>query len=284
MAVIHKGVDKIIDSATPANEITIAEVRSTIDNQANKADVGHGHNIDDLTDVEVTGASAGQVLSFTMDLNGTGVPGWEAATVSSSGGSGATTMDQLNDVDFSTTTPQNLDVLQYNGSHWEPATISGGGGGTSNVGVLDDLTDVNATTPGNNQVLAWTGSAWEPANPAVASTAVLTSSGITFDDSSGDNEYVYGTAPQLQVNISAPQDGEGLVYQSGKWVNGAVAGSGSADLGIAVTTAGGDVDYEFNATTPSGVPSMDTSSLATGATMMWNGSSWVDSGLIIETI
>lgn len=280
MAVIHKGVDKIIDSSS--NEVVIATVKATIDNQVNKADVGHGHNIDDLTDVEVTGASAGQVLSFTMNLNGTGVPGWEPATVTS-GGSGATSMGQLSDVDLSTTTPQNLDVLQYNGSQWEPATISGGGG-TSNVANLDDLTDVNATTPGNNQVLAWTGSAWEPANPATATAAVLTDAGVTFDNSSGDNEYIYGSAPQLVVNISAPQDGEGLVYQSGQWINGAVAGSGSADLGISVTTAGGDVDYEFNATTPTGVPSMDTSSLAAGSTMMWNGSSWVDSGLIIESI
>ena len=184
MAVIHKGVDKIIDSNS--NEVVIATVKATIDNQANKADVGHGHNIDDLTDVEVTGASAGQVLSFTMNLNGTGVPGWEPATVSSSGGSGATNMGQLSDVDLTTTTPQNLDVLQYNGSQWEPATISGGGG-TSNVANLDDLTDVNATTPGNNQVLAWTGSAWEPANPATATAAVLTDAGVTFDNSSGDN-------------------------------------------------------------------------------------------------
>ena len=280
MAVIHKGVDKIIDSSE--NEVVIATVKATIDNQVNKADVGHGHNIDDLTDVEVTGASAGQVLSFTMNLNGTGVPGWEPATVSSSGGSGATNMSQLSDVDFSTA-PANTEILQYNGTHWVPAAISGGGGGTSNVANLDDLTDVNVTTPGANQVLAWTGSAWEPANPATATAAVLTDAGVTFDNSSGDNEYIYGSAPQLVVNISAPQDGEGLVYQSGQWINGAVAGSGSADLGIAVTTAGGNVDYEFNATTPSGVPSMDTSSLAAGSTMMWNGSSWVDSGLVIET-
>jgi hypothetical protein len=282
MAVIHKGVDKIIDSS--ANEVVIATVKATIDNQVNKADVGHGHNIDDLTDVEVTGATAGQVLSFTMNLNGTGVPGWEPSTVSSSGGSGATNMGQLSDVDLTTTAPQSLDVLQYNGTQWEPATISGSGGGTSNVANLDDLTDVTATSPSPNQVLAWTGSAWEPANPATATAAVLTDAGVTFDNSSGDNEYIYGSAPQLVVNISAPQDGEGLVYQSGQWINGAVAGSGSVDLGIAVTTAGGDVDYEFNATTPSGVPSMDTSSLASGSTMMWNGSSWVDSGLIIESI
>ena len=276
MAVIHKGVDKIQDSASPPNLVTIAELRTTVDALSSKADATHAHTLDSLSDVTATGAIDGQSLVYNSGS-------WAPATVTSGSGGGATTLGGLSDVDLSTTTPQNLDVLQYNGSQWERATISGGGG-TSNVGVLNDLTDVNATTPGNNQVLAWTGTAWEPANPATATAAVLTDAGVTFDNSSGDNEYIYGSAPQLVVNISAPQDGEGLVYQSGQWVNGAVAGSGSLDLGIAVTTAGGDVDYEFNATTPTGVPSMDTSSLATGATMMWNGSSWVDSGLIIESI
>ena len=59
--------------------------------------------------------------------------------------------------------------------------------------------------------------------------------------------------------------------------------SSSTALGISVSTAGNDVEYEFNVTTPTGVPAMDTSSLVLGSTMMWNGSSWVDSGLIIET-
>lgn len=276
MAVIHKGVDKIQDSASPPNLVTIAELRTTVDTMSSKADSAHSHALNDLSDVTATGAIDGQSLVYNSGS-------WAPATVTSGSGGGATNLGGLSDVDLTTTAPQNLNVLQYNGSQWTPATISGGGGGTSNVANLDDLTDVNATTPGNNQVLAWTGSAWEPANPATATAAVLTDAGVTFDNSSGDNEYIYGSAPQLVVNISAPQDGEGLVYQSGQWVNGAVAGSGSADLGIAVTTAGGNVDYEFNAITPSGVPSMDTTSLAAGSTMMWNGSSWVDSGLVIET-
>lgn len=277
MAVIHKGVDKIQDSSSPPNLVTIAELRTTVDTMSSKADAVHSHALNDLSDVTATGAIDGQSLVYNSGS-------WAPATVTSGSGGGATTLGALSDVNLNST-PQPLDVLQYNGStsQWEPAAVSGGGGGTSNVANLDDLTDVNATTPGNNQVLAWTGSAWEPANPATASAAVLTDAGVTFDNSSGDNEYIYGSAPQLVVNISAPQDGEGLVYQSGQWINGAVAGSGSADLGIAVTTAGGNVDYEFNATTPSGVPSMDTSSLAAGSTMMWNGSSWVDSGLVIET-
>lgn len=233
-------------------------------------------NLDDLNDVTATGAIDGQVLSYN---SGT----WSPATVTS-GGSGATNMEQLSDTDLVTTAPQSEDFLKYNGSQWVPAALPAGGG-TSNVANLDDLTDVNAATPGNNQVLAWTGSAWEPANPAVASTAVLSSSGITFDDTSGDNEYVYGTAPQIQVNISSPQPGDALVYDdtSGKWINGATAGSGSLDLGIDVTVSGGNVDYEFNSPTPQGYPSVDTSTLATGSTMMWDGSNWVNSGLIIES-
>lgn len=143
MAIVHKGVDKIIDGS--GNEIIIADVQATVQNQVNKADATHDHGIAALTDVAVAGAADGQVLAYTSNLNSTGSPGWEAITVTASG-------------------------------------------------------------------------------------------------------------------------------------------SGAADLGIAVNVSGSDVDYEFNATTPSGVPSMDTSSLPSGSTMSWNGTNWVNSGLIIEII
>ena len=86
--------------------------------------------------------------------------------------------------------------------------------------------------------------------------------GIETSDVSGTTHYDFGVNPTF---------------------GGSSSGTGSAPaLGISVSTAGADVEYEFNATTPTGVPSMDTSSLASGSTMMWDGSSWVDSGLIIE--
>ena len=56
------------------------------------------------------------------------------------------------------------------------------------------------------------------------------------------------------------------------------------ELGIQATNAGGDTDYEFGVTPISGITSMDTSSLPAGSTLMWDGTAWQTSGLIIENI
>ena len=61
-------------------------------------------------------------------------------------------------------------------------------------------------------------------------------------------------------------------------------GGGGMELGIQATTAGGDTDYEFGVTPISGITSMDTSSLPAGSTLMWDGTAWQTSGLIIENI
>ena len=62
------------------------------------------------------------------------------------------------------------------------------------------------------------------------------------------------------------------------------SGGGGIELGIQATTAGGDTDYEFGVTPVSGITSMDTSSLPAGSTLMWDGTAWQTSGLIIENI
>lgn len=59
---------------------------------------------------------------------------------------------------------------------------------------------------------------------------------------------------------------------------------GGMELGIQATKTGSDTDYNFGAAPVSSITEMDTSSLPAGSTLMWDGTAWQTSGLIIESI
>jgi hypothetical protein len=59
---------------------------------------------------------------------------------------------------------------------------------------------------------------------------------------------------------------------------------GGMELGIQANKTGSDTDYNFGAAPVSSITEMDTSSLPTGSTLMWDGTAWQTSGLIIESI
>lgn len=109
-------------------------------------------NINDLGDVTITGATTGQILEY----NGSA---W--VNVANSGGGGATSIDDLTDVDTTTVAPANGQVLKWDGSNWVPDNESGGG-----TFSIDDATDVDTTTatPVVGQVLKWDGANWIPGN------------------------------------------------------------------------------------------------------------------------
>ena len=99
------------------------------------------------------GPTDGQVLTW-VNANSQ----WEPVDAAA----GATSIDDLTDVDTSTTAPTDGQVLTWvnaNGK-WEPSAIAGGGGS------IDSLSDVDTTTvpPTNGQVLVWdsVSSQWEP--------------------------------------------------------------------------------------------------------------------------
>lgn len=75
------------------------------------------------------------------------------------GGGGATAIDDLTDVDTSTTPPTDGQVLTWDNanSQWEPANAPSGG-----ATAIDDLTDVDTTTvaPSNGDILQYDGSNW----------------------------------------------------------------------------------------------------------------------------
>lgn len=70
--------------------------------------------------------SESQVLTVSS-----GLPVWAAAT-----GGGATAIDDLTDVDTSTTPPTTDQVLAWNGTSWVPADQTGGSGGGSIAGTI----------------------------------------------------------------------------------------------------------------------------------------------------
>ena len=153
-----------------------------------------------LTDVDTTGATAGQVLKF----DGTE---WVAAADATTGGGGsdADTLDGFNstyfldyanltnkptlfngaysslsglptmytnaDVDahLNQTNPTSGYVLSWNGSDYTWVANAGGGGG-GGATALGGLTDVVSTAPTNGQVLKWDSgnNTWAPADDATA--------------------------------------------------------------------------------------------------------------------
>lgn len=85
-----------------------------------------GGILGDLADVDLsTPATDGQVLTW-VDSNSR----WESANTG-----GATTLDELSDVDTSTTAPTDGQVLAWvdANNQWEPADASGGGGAVDSV-------------------------------------------------------------------------------------------------------------------------------------------------------
>jgi len=161
--------------------------------------------LDDLTDVTIGTPATGEVLRYDgaswvdaqlaySDLSGTP----SLAPVATSGDYSDLTnkptipanIDDLGDVDTSTSAPTTGQVLEWNGTNWIPATPTPGGvtsiiagtgisvdqatgdvtitatGGGGGATAIDDLTDVDTTTaaPNVGQVLKWDGSNWIPGN------------------------------------------------------------------------------------------------------------------------
>src|SRR5690606_32315191 len=98
-------------------------------------------------------------------------------------------LNDLTDVDLTTTPPGPGDVLTFNGSQWVPEAGGGGGGGASFLG---DLQDVDAPYPNPGDVLMWDGYGWVNEQPASTS-----SGGLQFVD-----EFVVSGADATDITIS----------------------------------------------------------------------------------
>ncbi len=91
---------------------------------------------------------------------------------------GGGSIDDLSDVDTTTTTPAADDYLKWDGTNWVPAAPQ--------TIVLDDISDVDTTTaaPTNGQVLAWDGTNWVPGNN------IVTYEKFDFDATVGQTDFI----------------------------------------------------------------------------------------------
>lgn len=134
------GVDTLVDHRVTAETMRLAMELPEL-------------SLNGLTDVNTTGAVAGQVLKF----NGTDwVPGTD-----NSGSGGATALDQLTDVDTSTTPPAVGQTLKWNGTNWVPGNDNDT---IFTPGSINAFTDVDTATvpPTVGQSLVWNGTNWVP--------------------------------------------------------------------------------------------------------------------------
>lgn len=115
-------------------------------------------NLADLADVNLADLANGRILA------------WSAATsrwvaIAPPTGGGATTLNELTDVDTSGATSGQF--LRFNGSGWAPAAVP-----TPPTPSLGDLTGVITAGAAPGDVLAWNGAAWGP-SPAVITYSFL---------------------------------------------------------------------------------------------------------------
>jgi hypothetical protein len=180
-----------VDLSTPATDGQVIAYNTTSGNWEPVDQSGGSSYTDPLTtdgDIVIRSSgvttrlgigTSGQVLTVTG-----GIPSWENAT------GGATSINDLTDVDTSTTPPTDGQVLSWvnANSQWEPASTS-----------IDDLTDVDTVSvaPTNGQVLEWDGTNWVPADVTGGSAIATTPapSGPTDTGTAGeikyDADYIY---------------------------------------------------------------------------------------------
>lgn len=108
------------------------------------SDSGGAETLDELTDVTLSTPLTGQVLTYSGAQ-------WVNAKVNWTDLEDAPNVpqviDDLGDVDTSTTAPTPGQVLTWDGTSWAPATSTGGGGARETVGgALTERADVTVTT------------------------------------------------------------------------------------------------------------------------------------------
>lgn len=157
--------------------------------------------LDDMTDVDTSGAVAGSVLKYDGSDWIVGVD------------DGVSNLNDLDDVDVSGILHGQILAWDSSLSTWLPANNSGSGG---TVGSLNDLSDVDVGTPGTGDVLSYDGSEWTSVSLGAGGlqnvfTTVSANTGSTTADSPTDTLNVVGgagvetaiTGDTLTINLTA---------------------------------------------------------------------------------
>lgn len=229
------------------NDLTNLPVLSAVATSGSYTDLSNTPSIpsaiNDLSDVDTTGITTGQVLQY----NGTS---FVAATIS---GGGASALDDLSDVDTSTTAPSTGDTLVYNGTEWVPQAPATGGGGTAsyeyvelrydsgaskftNAGALVSTTsNVTATiTDPDNCIVTFTftGKSYPPTNI------------ITYGQVGATNEFIMNS---VNTSYSTRKVSAGLDVENPTLFNGTFDETITMELTKSATFASGDAGTGFGA-------------------------------------
>lgn len=251
----NKSIDMFADvdvsSATPTNgQALVYDAGAQVWKPGDVATDGGGGDVGGgaatFTDLTDTPADYGGLSGGFLKVNGT-ADGIEIVA--------AFSIDQLSDVDTTTTAPTSGQVLKWNGTNWVPAADSTAGGGSTDADTLDGLDSTYYLNYNNLNN-----------KPTISSTFVsLTDTPANFTgaanrfvkvNSAGDGlEFVSAGASGAtelnelsDVTISSPSQGDVLYYDGSGWVkqNGptmrwSIGANGSSDYtfsgpGFATTT------------------------------------------------
>lgn len=124
-----------------------------------KANVEHSHYLSDLNDIDVTNKTNGYALIYDSTLGK-----FASKAMPSGSGSGATSLDELTDVDTSTVVPSEGNSLVFEGGMWKPKNVSSpmtSHKGLTYIieldrwGIKKDGTQPDATAKGLNNAIQW---------------------------------------------------------------------------------------------------------------------------------
>lgn len=227
--------------------------------------------LNDLTDVTITAAAAGEVLRYNgsawvdaqlayTDLSGT--PTNVSSFTNDAGYLVDITAEPIGDLsNVVLTSATTGDVLSYNGTNWvntaaPPADISG-----SSINGLSDV-DTATSPPSNGEGLIWnsTSGNWEP--------GTVNAGSVALDD-------------LTDVTITAAATGEVLRYNGSAWVDAQLAYSDlSGTPSLAPVATSGDYNDLINKPSiPVNVDDLGDvtiTSPANGQILEYNGSAWVN--------
>jgi len=234
--------------------------------------------IDDLSDVEITSATSGEILQYsgTTIIN---------RTLSEAGISEVGHSHNLNDLsDVSTAGVTQTDVIAYNGASWVASgisfpvtsvngqtgavviTASGLGALTSSSGI-NNLSDVNTAGVSTADSLVYNGANWVPSGVTAPVTSVNSQTGDVVITASGLGALTSssGIDDLSDVTIASATSGEILQYSGSTIINRTLSEAGVSEVGHS---------HDFN-----DLNDVNTAGVSQTDVIAYNGASWVASGI-----
>ena len=189
----------LADSATQPGDLATVATTGDYDDLTNKPTLGALAALSTVDTAQIADAS---VTIAKIDATGTASSSTylrgDGAWATVSGGSGATELSELSDVDSTVASPSDGDILVYRaaGSDWVLEAKPAGGSNPA----LSDVTDVVITSVGDNEVLAYdSGSGdWINQTPAEAGLAAASHTHATSAITSG----TFADARIAQSNVT----------------------------------------------------------------------------------